>query len=63
MDDSVVQLFFCTELATVIFFVATKDKFEVLHLPDLISGVQFISLTALLKVDMPILACIFFTFD
>ena len=27
---------FCTELSTVIFFVVTKDKFEVLHLTDLL---------------------------
>ena len=37
--------FFCTVLANV--FVATKDKFETLHLPDLINDVP-ISFTVLL---------------
>ena len=32
-------IFFCTELANVISFVATKDKFETLHLPDLINDI------------------------
>ena len=40
--------FFCSELATtVLLFVATKDKFEFLHLPDLINDVQFPSLICL----------------
>ena len=51
MDD--LFNFFCTELATDILFVATKDKFEVLHLSDLINGVQIPSLFCLsLQLDL-----------
>ena len=40
--------FICTELATVIIlYIATKDKFEVLHLPDLTNNIQFPSLFCL----------------
>ena len=41
MDD--LFNFFCTELATKNSF-ATRDKFEVLHLPDVVNDVQFPSL-------------------
>ena len=37
----------CTEIANVIFFVATKDKFEDPYLPDLVNDVP-VSLSVLL---------------
>ena len=47
--NMICSTFFCTELAktVLLLFVATKDKFEFLHLPDLINDVQFPSLICL----------------
>ena len=50
-------IFFCTELANVIFCIPSKDKFETLHLPDPINDIPISFTVCLSKNQRNVLTC------